>query len=52
MTLIEMLAAKKKGAVTPPETAVVLPMIPREHEGNCGESCGCGRSDEGGCCGG
>lgn len=48
-SVIEMLASKKKPA--PPQEAVILPMLQREHEGACGDGCGCGES-EGGCCGG
>ncbi|HLE55031.1 MAG TPA: hypothetical protein VI999_07325 [Thermoplasmata archaeon] len=48
-SVIEMLASKKKAA-PPPET-VVLPMLQKEHSGDCGDGCGCGGS-EGGCCGG
>ncbi len=52
-TLMGMLAAKKKPAATPApeETLTVLPMLSKEHEGACGEGCGCG-GEEGGCCGG
>mgnify|MGYP006266689855 CR=1 FL=1 len=50
-SVVEMLAAKKKPATAAPIT--VLPMLQREHDGSCGEGCGCGESaDEGGCCGG
>ncbi len=48
-SVIETLASKKK-PVAPPE-AVVLPMLHKEHEGDCGDGCACGGS-EGGCCGG
>jgi hypothetical protein len=48
-SIIETLASKKK-AVVAPET-VVLPVLQKEHEGACGDGCGCGAS-EGGCCGG
>ncbi len=47
--VIETLASKKKTQVTP--ATVVLPMLQKEHEGECGDGCGCGES-EGGCCGG
>lgn len=51
-TLIEMLASKKKAVAAPPmETTMVLPMLTKEHEGECGDNCGCG-GEEGGCCGG
>ena len=50
-SVIEMLANKKKPAVAPVPAAEVLPMLHKEHEGECGESCGCGEN-EGGCCGG
>ncbi|MEK6988427.1 MAG: hypothetical protein AABX97_10155 [Candidatus Thermoplasmatota archaeon] len=48
-SVIEMLGSKKKPA--PPQETVVLPMLRKEHGGECGDSCGCGGS-EGGCCGG
>ena len=48
-SVIEMLASKKKPGA-PPE-AVILPMLGKEHSGDCGDGCGCG-SSEGGCCGG
>ena len=51
-TLIEMLANKKKAAAPGPESTVILPVVQRDHEGACGESCSCGKSDEGACCGG
>ena len=53
-TLIELLANKKKPAnhASPAtETApVALPMLSKEHEGACGDGCGCGDGAEGGCC--
>jgi hypothetical protein len=51
-SLIEMLANKKKSAAPTPESAVVLPILRREHEGSCGDGCACGESEEKGCCGG
>lgn len=53
MTLIEMLADRKRKAAPPPtESAVALPMLEKEHEGACGEGCGCGAEGADGCCGG
>ena len=50
-SVIETLAAKKKGQ--PLSEQVVLPVLQKEHEGACGDGCGCGDAgDEGGCCGG
>ena len=50
-SVIEMLGQKKKAQ--PVATTVVLPVLQTEHEGACGDGCGCGEaSDEGGCCGG
>ncbi len=50
-SVIETLASKKKPQATP--TTVVLPVLQKEHEGACGDGCGCGEAgDEGGCCGG
>lgn len=51
-SLIEMLSNKKKSATPAQESAVILPILRREHEGSCGEGCACGESQEGGCCGG
>ncbi len=48
-SVVETLAAKKKSQVAP--ATVLLPVLQKEHEGDCGEGCGCGES-EGGCCGG
>jgi hypothetical protein len=48
-SVIETLASKKKPEAV--ATTVVLPVLQKEHEGACGEGCGCGES-EGGCCGG
>ncbi len=48
-SVIEMLASKKKAP--PPQETVILPMLRKEHEGACGDGCGCGEN-EGGCCGG
>lgn len=50
-SLIEMMAAKKKPAAPPSETAVALPLIHREHEGSCGPNCACAEGGESGCCG-
>jgi hypothetical protein len=50
-SVIETLASKKKGLEVPMTT--ILPVLQKEHEGECGESCGCGSGDsDGGCCGG
>jgi len=52
-SLIEMLATKKKAPLAAPESTVILPVLQKEHEGSCGESCGCADGgEEGGCCGG
>jgi len=51
-SLIEMLASKKKSAAPAPESTVILPMLHKEHEGSCGENCGCSGEEQGGCCGG
>ncbi len=49
-SVIETLANKKKPQEAP--TPVLLPVVQKGHEGECGEGCGCGAGDEGGCCGG
>ena len=50
-SVIEMLANKKKPQVAP--ATMVLPVLQKEHEGECGDGCACGGAgDEGGCCGG
>jgi len=50
-SVIETLASKKKPAVTP--LTMLLPVVQKEHEGGCGDQCGCGQDEaEGGCCGG
>ncbi len=49
-SVIETLASKKKPQA-PPAT-VVLPVRQKEHEGSCGDGCGCGEASDGGCCGG
>ena len=46
-TLIERLARK---AGPPVRELTVLPVVRKEHEGSCGDGCGCA-GDEGGCCG-
>ena len=51
-SLIEMLVSKKKAAAPLPESAVILPVVQKEHGGSCGEGCGCAGGEEGGCCGG
>lgn len=51
-SLIEMLASKKKSAAPALESTVILPVLRKEHEGSCGESCGCSGEEQGGCCGG
>ncbi|HKZ89607.1 MAG TPA: hypothetical protein VJ300_05030 [Thermoplasmata archaeon] len=48
-TLIEMLASKNKPASVEPGV-VPLPMAPKEHEGACGDACGCADGEQGGCC--
>ncbi len=50
-TLIERLAKKKEASPKPAEL-VLLPMASKEHEGACGDGCGCGEDESGGCCGG
>ncbi len=50
-TLMERLAKKKEASPKPAEI-VVLPMLSKEHEGQCGDGCGCGGDDGSGCCGG
>jgi hypothetical protein len=50
-SLIEMLANKKKGPAPPTETAMILPVVHKEHEGSCGPNCACSSGDEAGCCG-
>lgn len=51
-TLIELLATKKKPApAEAPETTMILPVLEKPHEGACGDGCGCGESEGGGCCG-
>ncbi|HEY7589132.1 MAG TPA: hypothetical protein VIB49_10370 [Thermoplasmata archaeon] len=47
-SVIEMLANKKRPAAMPPEVTL-LPVLAKEHEGGCGEGCGCG-DEAGGCC--
>jgi hypothetical protein len=50
-SVIETLASKKKPAAAP--MTMILPVLQKEHEGECGESCACGQDGaEGGCCGG
>ncbi len=50
-SVLETLANKKKAQ--PAATTVVLPVLQKEHDGACGDECGCGQAgDEGGCCGG
>ncbi len=51
-SLIEMLATTKKGAAPLPESAVILPVVRKEHEGACGDNCACAGNEESGCCGG
>jgi hypothetical protein len=50
-TMMERLAKKK--AEAPPAELTLLPLLKKEHEheGSCGEGCGCG-GEESGCCGG
>ncbi len=50
-SVIETLASKKKPLAVPAPATTILPVLQKEHEGECGEGCGCGES-EGGCCGG
>jgi hypothetical protein len=50
-SVIEMLAGKKKAQVSP--ATVILPVVQKEHEGECGDGCACGEAgDDGACCGG
>lgn len=50
-SVVETLAKQKKAQ--PVAGTVLLPVLEKEHEGACGDGCGCGASgDEGGCCGG
>ena len=51
-SLIGILACKKKAVAPIPESAVILPIMQKEHQGSCGEGCGCAGEEEGGCCGG
>jgi len=57
-TMMERLARKKATVQTvapPPSALTILPLIKKEHEheGTCGDGCGCGGAEEdGGCCGG
>lgn len=49
-TLIEMLATKRKPAEPPAvDGLTLLPVLRKEHEGQCGDGCGCG-GEEGSCC--
>lgn len=48
-SVIETLASKKKPQATP--ATLILPVLQKEHEGECGDNCGCAGGDEGGCCG-
>ena len=48
-SVVEMLASKKKPLPAP--ATVVLPMVSKEHEGECGDACGCGAEGGDGCCG-
>jgi hypothetical protein len=50
-SLIEMLASKRKAPAPPTETAVILPVVHKEHEGSCGPNCACSSEEQGGCCG-
>ena len=51
---MERLARKKAAATPPPAQLTILPLMKkeREHEGQCGDGCGCGAEEDGGCCGG
>jgi len=53
-TLIELLANKKEPAddasLAAEPVPLALPMLSKEHEGACGDGCGCGDGAEGGCC--
>ncbi len=49
-SVIETLASKKKPQAAP--LSVILPMVQKEHEGECGDGCACGAEGEDGCCGG
>ena len=52
-TMMERLARKKSAA--PPQELTVLPILKKEHEheGSCGDGCGCGSEggEDSGCCG-
>ena len=50
-TMMERLARKK--AASPPQELTILPILKKEHEGSCGDGCGCGSEggEDGGCCG-
>jgi len=50
-SVIETLVNKKKPQAAP--STMVLPVLQKEHEGECGDGCACGEGEsEGGCCGG
>ncbi len=49
-SVIETLASKKKPQAVP--ATLILPVVQKEHEGECGANCGCGEEADGGCCGG
>ncbi len=50
-SVIETLAGKKRPQPAP--ATMILPVVQKEHEGECGEDCGCGGADgQDGCCGG
>jgi len=50
-SVIETLASKKKPAAAP--MTMILPVVQKEHEGECGDHCACGQSESGGgCCSG
>jgi len=56
-TMMERLARKKAAAqpvAAPPAELTILPLIKKEHEheGQCGDGCGCGGAESDGCCGG
>ena len=49
-SVIETLASKKKAEAAP--LTMILPVVQKEHEGECGANCSCGDAADGGCCGG
>ena len=48
-SVIEILTSKKKPQVAP--STLLLPVLQKGHEGECGDGCRCGNTADGGCCG-